>query len=154
MAEAFVVIGIVASIIQLVDFGSKVLNRLNEFQTDLGEVPRSFRHIKVELPLLLDTLKGTKEAIDAGSLGDETKNALLPVVEGCREQIELLDAMLVKVLPTSNSRREKGKKALSSLFHDGRVERITSTLRCYVQTLTYYHAAASSTLQPLTGTLS
>jgi hypothetical protein len=63
MAEAIAVIGLVASIVQLVDFSSRVLHRLEEFQAGLGEIPMSFRHIKAELPVLQDTLQQTREAI-------------------------------------------------------------------------------------------
>jgi hypothetical protein len=66
MAEAFTVIGIVANILQLVDFSSRVLGRLNEFHSSLGEVPSSFRHFPVELPVLQNTLLQTREAIDGG----------------------------------------------------------------------------------------
>ncbi|OCL14745.1 hypothetical protein AOQ84DRAFT_351364 [Glonium stellatum] len=83
MAEALVVVGIVASIAQLFDFGSKILHRLSEFQFSVENVPKSFRHIKTKLPLLLHTLQQTKEAIEVGSVKDETKKVLHPAIEGC-----------------------------------------------------------------------
>jgi hypothetical protein len=152
MAEALVVVGTVASIVQLVDFGSKVLLRLNEFQSSIGEIPKTFQHIKAELPVLLDTLQKTKTAIETGSVRDETKKALLPAIDGCRTQIEALDILIKKVLPLSHdSWRERSRKAVSSLRQDGKVKKIRTDLQGYIQTLTYYHAAASSTLRPLIG---
>jgi hypothetical protein len=152
MAEALAVIGVVASIVQLVDFSSKVLVRLDEFQSSLGEIPKSFRHIKAELPVLQDTLKQTKDAVDAGFVRDETKTALTPAIEGCMEQIRSLDAILTKTLPTSNdSRLRRGTKAIWSLHQDAKVESIMKVLRGYIGTLTFYYAAMSSALQPLTG---
>jgi hypothetical protein len=152
MAEALVVVGTVASIVQLVDFGSKVLLRLNEFQSSIGEIPKSFQHIKAELPVLLDTLEKTKTAIETGSVQDETKKALLPAIDGCRTQIEVLDILIRKVLPLPHdSWRERSRKAVSSLRQDGKVKKIRTDLQGYIQTLTYYHAAASSTLRPLIG---
>jgi len=50
MAEALAAVGIVANIIQLVDFGSRVLKRLEEYQSILGEIPEAFRYIKAECP--------------------------------------------------------------------------------------------------------
>jgi hypothetical protein len=148
MAEAVAVVGIVASIVQLVDFGSRVLLRLNEFQSSVGEVPKTFQHIKAELPVLLDTLKQTKTAIQAGSIRDETKKALLPAIDGCRTQVELLDTVIAKVLPLSgDSWTKKSRKAVSSLRQDAKVKKIRTDLQGYIQTLTYYHVAASSTLQ-------
>jgi hypothetical protein len=152
MAEALVVVGTVASIVQLVDFGSKVLLRLDEFQSSIGEIPKSFQHIKAELPVLLDTLEKTKTAIETGSVQDETKKALLPAIDGCRTQIEVLDILIRKVLPLPHdSWRERSRKAVSSLRQDGKVKKIRTDLQGYIQTLTYYHAAASSTLRPLIG---
>ena len=121
MAEAIAVIGVAASIIQLVDFSAKVLDRLNDFQSTLKEVPESFRHIKAELPLLSDTLQQTKEAIDAGSVKEETKEALLPAVEGCKEQIIALDALITKTIPLPNdSRLKRSTKAVFSLKQDAK----------------------------------
>ena len=152
MAEAIAVIGLVASIIQLVDFSSTVLHRIEEFQASLGEIPKSFQHIKVELPVLRDTLQQTREAIEAGSVRNKTEKALIPAIGGCAEQIGLLDNLLAKVLPVrTDSRLIKGKKAILSLQKEAEIEKITKTLRSYVGTLTFYYASISSRLQPLTG---
>lgn len=149
MAEALAVVGVVASIVQLIDFGSKVLLRLNEFQSNAREIPETFQHIKAELPVLLDTLEQTKTAIETGSIRDETKKALLPAIDGCRTQIESLDILIMKVLPLAgDSWRERSRKVISSLRQDAKVGKIRSNLQGYIQTLTYYHAAASSTLRP------
>jgi hypothetical protein len=147
MAEALAVVGVVSNIIQLVDFGAKVLHRLNDFQSSLGDIPKSFRQIKAELPILLDTLEQTKLAAENGRIRDETKNALLPVINGCREQINSLNDVIDKVLPlSSDSWRKKTTKAIFSLHQDAKVAKITTTLKGHIQTLTYYHAANSSTM--------
>ncbi|KAF2195127.1 hypothetical protein K469DRAFT_4106 [Zopfia rhizophila CBS 207.26] len=149
MAEALAVVSIVANIIQLVDFGTRVLTRLDQYQSTLAEIPKAFRHIKSELPVLLDALRQTKAAIDTGSLQDESKRALLPEVEGCGVQIKALDEVIEKALPaSSDSWTRRGRKALQSLRYDAKVEKITAVIRGYVQTLTY-HAAAS--LKPSAG---
>jgi hypothetical protein len=154
MAEALAVVGVVASIVQLIDFGSKVLLRLNEFQSNAREIPKTFQHVKAELPVLLDTLEQTKTAIETGSIRDETKKALLPAIDGCRTQIESLNILIMKVLPLAgDSWRERSRKVISSLRQDANVRKIRSDLQGYIQTLTYYHAAASSTLRPSIGIL-
>ncbi|OCK81827.1 TPR-like protein [Lepidopterella palustris CBS 459.81] len=155
MAETLAVVSAVASIAQLVDFGSKVLLRLSEFQSSVGEVPKTFQHVKAELPVLLDTLERTKIAIETDSIRDETKKALLPAIEGYRTQIESLDIAIGKVLPLpDDSWSERSRKAISSLRQDGKVKKIRTDLQGYIQTLTYYHAAASSTLRSRIETLS
>lgn len=152
MAEALAVVGIVANIVQLVDFSSKVLSRLNEFQSSVDEVPSSFRNVKVELPLLLDTLKHINKDISAGLIADEIQKSLLPVIEACQTQIESLDVVLVKTLPApGDSRTQRTRKAISSLSQEAKIEKIGSALRSHLLALTFYYSVASSTLQPLKG---
>lgn len=152
MAEAVAAVGLAASIVQLVGVGGRILGRLNEFHSKLDSIPESFKHIKSQLPLLLDTLQGMQGAIGTGLIRNDTEEVLLPVVNGCREQITLLGEVIDKILPTSNdSWAKKSKKAISSLLQDSNVEKISSTIGNYLQVLTFYHAAARSTLDPLRG---
>jgi hypothetical protein len=154
MADPLTIVGIVANIIQLVEFTTKVLERLDDFQSNLGEIPKAFRHIRAELPVLQDALKQTKDKIDYGTIEDSTKAALLPAVQGCKGQIEALNGLLAETLPVAgDSRFKKTTKALWSITQDSKAEGITKTLRGYIATLTFYHAAASSTLQPMKGVL-
>ena len=148
MAEALAVVGVVSSIVQLVDFGAKVLHRLNDFQSSGRVIPKTFQHIKSQLPILLDTLEKTKVAVENGSIREEkTKHALLPVINGCREQVESLNDVIRRVLPlASDSWRKKTTKAVSSFRQDAKVAKSTAILKDHIQTLTYYHAANSSTL--------
>jgi hypothetical protein len=62
MAEALAVVGIIANIVQLVDFSSRVLKRLEDYQSQLGDIPEAFRHINASLPVLLDALQQTQSA--------------------------------------------------------------------------------------------
>lgn len=48
-------------------------------------------------------------------------------------------------------RFKKTTKALWRITQNSKIESITKTLRGYIATLTFYHAAASSTLQPMKG---
>jgi hypothetical protein len=149
MAEA---LAVVASIVQLVDYSNRVVRRLDEFHSVTGEIPKSFLQVKTELPLLGTTLQQIKEAIYADLVADGSKTAFLPVVAECQEQVAQLDAILAETLPEiTDSWRKRGKKALVSLHHDARVESIMKILRNHIRILTFYYAAASSTLQPLTG---
>src|ERR1700761_5066533 len=122
MAEAFAVVGIASSIIQLVDFGSKVVQRLHEYQKALGEIPKTFRVVHRELPVLIDTLQQTKTGAEKGTLRHETKVALLPVIDGCLENIRALKYVIDKYLPSVNdSWRERSKKAVGSFRQDAKV---------------------------------
>lgn len=152
MAEALAAVGTIANIIQLVDAGLKVLHRLEEYQSQIQDLPEAFRHIKTELPALLDALQHTKTAIDTGSLPDESKRAVLPVVEGCATRIKLLDEILEKVVPASkDSWAARGKKAIQSIRYEGRMGNITTAIRGYIQTLTYHRVVTASFSRPSAG---
>jgi hypothetical protein len=148
MAEALAIIGLVSSIVQFVDFSSKIVERLSEFQSSLNEVPKTFRDIKSELPLLIDVLKRTESQVHCGDINRDTHDALAVVVEGCRNQVQLLDDILVKTLPkVGDSSWKRGRKAFSSVAQEKRVHQITTTLRNYVQILTYHQATTGISRQ-------
>jgi hypothetical protein len=152
MAEGLAVVGVVASIIQLVDFSTKVIGRLEEFHSAAGEIPKSFRHLNTELPILSTTLQNISRDIETDLVEIGTRNALILAIDGCGEQLAQLDAILAKTLPATNdSRWTKSKKAVVSLHQEDKVENITKIIRNYIATLAFYHIAASSTLQPLRG---
>lgn len=152
MAEALAAVGIVANVVQLVDFTAKVLSRLNEYHTQAGEIPTSLRDIKAELGALRDALQHTEQAIATGTLGATADTVLRPTLEGCEGQVKALDDLCARNLPaTGDSWRKKTQKALLSIKQEGKVENVTKTLRGYIATLTFYHVAALSTLRPSTG---
>jgi hypothetical protein len=146
MAEALAIVGLVSSIIQFVDFSSKIVDRLNEFHSSLDEVPKCFRDLKTELPLLSETLRWTKTQAEDNCYSKFTQEAILGVVKGCQSQVELLDDLLEKTLPkTGDSSWKRGKKALLSVTQEKKVQQITATIGNYIRTLTYHQATSSST---------
>jgi hypothetical protein len=54
MAEALAALGLAATIIQVVDYGTKVIVQLNDFRSSIVEAPKAFRDILVQLPLILE----------------------------------------------------------------------------------------------------
>lgn len=132
MAEAIAAISLVANIVQFISFGSKVATRLNEFQASVNDVPKVFRDIKIELPLLLDTLQKTEEQAELGNITEGTQKALLPVVDGCCRQVDLLNEILNKVLICSkDSSWQRSRKAFSRyIFHQSPVSN-TSRIQAF-----------------------
>ena len=65
--------GLVASILQVVENGTKVLTRLNDFRTSLDEALKDFRDVVVELPLLLNTLDRTRHQVEIGKVDKTTQ---------------------------------------------------------------------------------
>jgi hypothetical protein len=145
MAEALAIVGLVSSIAQLVSFSSKIVHQLHELHDSLDEVPSPLRDIKIELPLLVDTLERTKKQAEDGYFSKNTQEAIWRVVNGCQSQVERLNEVLEQ---TSHAKGDtlwrRGKKALSIISQERKVQQITTTLRNYVQTLTYHQATGAS----------
>jgi hypothetical protein len=89
MAETIAVIGLVGSIIQLVEFADLVLTRVNDFRNSTKEIPAAFRDISITLPLLVSNIKKTSVAAEAGEIPEEEKATLLAVVGGCSDQVKV-----------------------------------------------------------------
>ncbi|KAI9150079.1 short-chain dehydrogenase [Paramyrothecium foliicola] len=132
-------VGLAASILQLIHFGAEVTQRLADFSKVVNETPKAFRQIKTVLPLILDGLRRIERNIDAGKVDKETQDALVPVVNGCMADTELLQEILEKALPASDSSSwDRKMKALKSLHYDNQVEKIAESLQGYVSTLTFH----------------
>src|SRR3984957_14151021 len=149
MAEALAVIGLVSAIVQFVEFSSKIIERLNEFQSSIDEVPQTFRDLKIQLPLLRETLKKTKTHAEAGFIDTDIQTAILNVVKGCQEQVELLDNILVKTLPvTGDSRIRRGVKAFSSVGQEKDVQKIVARIQQYQVSLIHYQTTPATQVLP------
>ena len=137
-AEALAVIGLVSSIVQFVDFGSKIVSRLNEYRKAGNDVPKTFQKISVDLPLIIDSLKRTKQQADAQEINDETARVLLPVVEACLAKVKELERVLNKALPVEgDSTWRSSKKALISVANETAVKDIIGDLKDHLQTLAH-----------------
>jgi hypothetical protein len=113
MAEAVAVVNIVANVLQLVDFALKVIHRLDEFQSFCAGIPKSYRQIRAELPILTISLQRLKDGMHTGSIRESEAAALLPAVQGCQDQISELDNMSLKMRPQTTESR--GKKSPQNL---------------------------------------
>ncbi|MCJ1478678.1 hypothetical protein MMC13_007359 [Lambiella insularis] len=140
MADPISIIGLVASILQLVDFGTKTIARLREASERLGEVPRVFRGINIRLPLLINILDRIKNRAD--DLSGDTKAALLPVIEHCSAQVEMIDEMLTKIITAiSDSTWRIVVKTLRSVTQERKVQAIDKVIKDYIPLLTLHQTS-------------
>jgi NACHT NTPase-like protein len=145
MAEALVCISTASSIADLVKLCSKVVRRIKDYR----DVPRTFRQIQVQLPVLRNILQNTDSAINAGYFDEDV---VLPVVGECAKQIEALGTLLEKSLPGENdSHVKRGRKAINSILKDSKIESITDSIQTYIQTLTANATASLTQKQGLKG---
>ena len=125
MAEAVAVISFLSAVVSLTDIVWRLVERMKDFQSETHEVPEAFKHLKAQLPISLDRLKRTEASAKAGGIDSATQEALVPALHGCREQLELLNAVLDQSLPARlDSTWEKGRKAWKSVFKDRETKKI------------------------------
>jgi gas vesicle protein len=143
MTESIAIVGFIASVVQLVDFSSKVLHRLSEFRSSLDKVPKSFRDIRNQLPLLVESIEQTKKQTEDGHFSKNTQEAVWSVVKGCQSQVEQLNDILEEILPVAGcSSWKRGKMAILSIYEQKKVQQITTAIQEYVQILTYHQATS------------
>lgn len=148
MAEALATLSVVASILQVMDIGLKVTNRINESRKKGTTLPDAFRHVATRLPVFIDTLRETKDNIE--HLTDSARKALSPAIEECLIQITKLEAILDKVLPKADESGTRGWKAVVSFKYDNEVKEVDDVIRHYMEAMAQ-HRQLSSTNRNLGG---
>ena len=134
--EPLSAISLASNLLQFIEFGSKVIKRLYDFQESRGDVPKVFRSISIRLPLLVEDLR----RCSGDSITKETENAINLVLRNCHNQMRALSEILDETLPTkTDSWAAKNKKALISIRKEKDVERIDNDIRSCIELLTFHH---------------
>jgi len=141
MADPITVISAVTTV-------GKILKSINDYQSHARKIPKTLRQIQAELPVLLDALKQTQNAINNGYIRVEAKDALSLAILGFQDQITDLDAIIKRILPLeSDSWATRSKKGILCLLEDDNVTQIRANLQSHIQVLTYHAVATSSTIR-------
>ncbi|KAM0513977.1 hypothetical protein ACHAPE_007332 [Trichoderma viride] len=124
---------------KFIELGTKVAIRVADFSSAVDGVPRAFKQIRTELPLILDGLRRIQRNIDNALIDKETQEALMPVVRGCLAETQQLNKVIEKALPsTGDSSLERKLKAVKSLTYDKKIEEIAESLESYTKTLIFH----------------
>jgi N-terminal domain on NACHT_NTPase and P-loop NTPases len=103
MAEVVAAVGLTAAIVQFVAFSGKIIKRLDEFASATDNIPATFWDIKVQLPLLIDTLQRNQRQAEEGPIGETAAIALKAVIERGLEEAQTLMKILDRALPKDAS---------------------------------------------------
>lgn len=134
MAEAIAVVGLTASVVQLVEISTKLIVRINDFSSSMDRCPRLFHDLQVRLPMLSQTLN----QIAASSQSDGADQLLKRVVEECLGAVTLLEKKLDKILPVEGeSGIRRMWKAVRSLSREKCVREASERLDHYLNVLTF-----------------
>ena len=152
MAEAIATIGAVAAIAQLIDYGVKLITRLNEFSSILGsEYPDSFRDIRDRLSLVLKLLGCIQQQQQQQATQQRDHevqyefNTVQPLIESTsKDVVEVLELVEKNVkLAQGGSRLKKGIGAIGSLSSDKRVKKLDERLQSDIRTLSFYQSVTA-----------
>jgi N-terminal domain on NACHT_NTPase and P-loop NTPases/AAA ATPase domain len=144
MAEAVVAVGLAAAIVQFVAFSAKIISRLDEFVSATNDIPESFRDIRVQLPLIVDTLQRMQAQAENNCIGEAAANVLKAVVDRSSEEAETLMIILDKALPRENtSTFQLQVQALRSLASDKKIQKSIDRLLKNIQVLNFSQSTNS-----------
>jgi hypothetical protein len=139
MAEALAVVGLVSSIVQFIDFGTRIVTRLREFDSDTKECPKAFRDLRLQLPLIINTLERAQKHADSGYITDRSAKSLKPLIDECLGQVKLLEDTFNRIVPCEKSTTwRKRLQVGKSIAHDREVQRISSVLQRHMQVLMFH----------------
>ena len=134
MAEAFAIIGVVQAALSLVNYGGKVVKRMDEFNHNVKGLPESFVKIRNKLPLLLRMVEILQSDVKAEPL-------LAPVLDGLGKEIASFDETILKVLPSPQaSNREKIVKAVRGVGSQKKIDEFWTSIQDYLTTLTSFNS--------------
>ena len=139
------VVAAISSIITLLEFSQKVLNRAAEIRAGGREFGGAFQSINDLLPPIDRVVKRTKQRIDNKEIDDDTCAALIPIHRGVERTLEELRLILEKHTPEDGaSEFEILWKARKSVFQEKKIKGVLQRLHEHVNVLTLSHAEAAN----------
>jgi len=113
------VIGLISGTIAIINAVTKVYDAV----TDASGLPEAFRDVAQRLPLIKDTLQTALAHLNTSSRDNRFYQAMMPVVDGCKDKATRLEKIFLKVIPQADSpRSERYVLAVRTLGKGSRVE--------------------------------
>jgi hypothetical protein len=135
-AEAVLVLGVISSIISIVDG----IKQVYDAATDAESLPEEFREVRNRLPIVVNNLGFAKEYIHGGSANEKSCKGVKPIVKACEMKAKKLDDLFRKVIPADGaSRREIYLSAAKTLGTGGQVESLMKGILEDIQLVTSEH---------------
>ncbi|RDL30694.1 uncharacterized protein BP5553_10039 [Venustampulla echinocandica] len=98
-AEASIVLGVISSIITIVDKTKQVYEAANNVQG----LPEAFREVAGRLPIVNNILDSAKQHIENGDVNEDSCKGVKDVVVACEEKAKKLDRLFHKTIPENDS---------------------------------------------------
>jgi hypothetical protein len=134
--EGLAAAGAASSIIQIVDFGTKVCKRIIEYSSACRELPEAFKHVNAQLPLVAIALERIGQVAKTRGVTEAEARVLFEVLEACTKEVQGLQDVVLQALPgVKDGGFKRTVKAVGSLRWDDTVKRKGEVIQSYVRTL-------------------
>jgi len=141
-AEAIVVLGLISSIVQILDATKQVYDAA----TNRDGLPEAFRNVARRLPIIKNILICAKEHIDKRDVDEDSCKAVKQVVEDCERKAKKLDALFNNAVPAnSTSDLKRYYTAVKALGKGNEVENLMKGILEDVQLLACEHGMRTAT---------
>jgi hypothetical protein len=141
-AEAIAVLGVISSIISIID-GTK---QVYDAATDAQVLPEAFREVATRLPIVQNILASAKRDIEKGGTDEDSYKGVKDIVEGCGKKAGRLEELFKKVIPANSaSRAERYLLAARTLGKGSQVEALMKGMLEDVQLLAISHGMTAVT---------
>ncbi|KAN0066791.1 hypothetical protein V8E54_015080 [Elaphomyces granulatus] len=114
-AEVDPVLGLISSVITVLDTITKVYGDVK----DAEAVPKEFREITQQLPIIQATLRIVKAHISTRSLDEESCRAIKGPIQGCKDKALRLEIIFRKVVPQASPERRECYRVAIDMLGEG-----------------------------------
>jgi hypothetical protein len=141
-AEAILVLGVISSIISIID-GTK---QVYEAAKNAQGLPRAFREVVARLPIVQNILSSAKHHIEEGHADEDSCHGVKLVVDACEKKAEKLDGLFHKVISADGaSDLKRYYKAVKAYGKGNEVEKLMKGILEDVQLLSCEHGMKTAT---------
>ena len=141
-AEAIAILGIISSVISIVD-GTK---QVYDAASNTNGLPGAFREVAARLPIVRDILDSAKRHIRGGGTEEDSYKAAKNVVEDCQARAQKLEKIFQDVIPADDSSTaERYLLAVKTMGKGNRVESLMREMLEDLQLLAINHGMVSKT---------
>jgi hypothetical protein len=135
-AEAILILGVISSIIAIVDETKKVYDAA----TNTAGLPEAFREVAGRLPIVRNILDSAKQHIDDGNVNEVSCKGVKDVITACEKKATKLDELFREAIPAdSASDLKRYYKAVKACGKGNEVENLMKGMLEDVQLLACEH---------------
>lgn len=141
-AEAMAILGVISSIISIVDG----IKQVYDAATNAQGLPKAFREVAGRLPIVTNILAVAKQHVDNGSLDEGSCQGVKEIIVACQKKAQKLDELFKKAIPEDGaSDLKQYYKAVKACGKGNEVENLMKGMLEDIQLLACEHSMRTAT---------